>query len=212
MSVIRPMRADAVRNRRKILDAANAQITARGPEVGMDEIAQAAGVAVGTLYRHFPTKTDLVAAVVAEYVLVVADDAQESLARARAGSSRAADEVIGFLTRVAESSADHHAVKAAAQGLGVEGHGDKSDESRASAALAELITIGQADGDIRAEVTVDDIYLLMATAPTDQPAPVRQRWLDLILPGITTPSGWGRVGREAAAEPVGRAARKSPAW
>ncbi|WP_222863242.1 TetR/AcrR family transcriptional regulator [Agromyces mariniharenae] len=187
MSVIRPMRADAVRNRRKILDAANAQITARGPDVGMDEIAQAAGVAVGTLYRHFPTKTDLVAAVVGEYVVAVADDAQASLGRASVGTSRAVDEVVGFLSRVAESSADHHAVKAAAQGLGVEGHGDESDESRASGALAELIALAQADGDIRTEVTVDDLYLLMATAPTDEPAPVRQRWLDLILPGITTP-------------------------
>ncbi|GHE98783.1 helix-turn-helix domain-containing protein [Streptomyces griseoluteus] len=51
-----------VRNPTKILTAAGEQTTAHGPEVGMDEIASAAGVAVGTLYRHFPTKTDLVAA------------------------------------------------------------------------------------------------------------------------------------------------------
>ena len=181
---MRPIRADAVRNRRKILDAA-AQITAHGPEVGMDEIAAAAGVAVGTLYRHFPNKVDLLSAVIAEYVAEVADDADASLARARDGS-RALDEVVGFLDRVVESTAHNHAVKAAAKLLGVDGYGQQSDEARAGAALAELLRLGQDAGDVRPQVTIDDIYLLMATAPTDQPAEVRRRWLALVLPGITT--------------------------
>ncbi|WP_125099311.1 TetR/AcrR family transcriptional regulator [Leucobacter chromiireducens] len=185
MSIDRPMRADAVRNRRSILDAAQAQISAHGPDVGMEEIAKASGVAVGTLYRHFPTKTDLLAAVIAGYVGAVADDVEASLARARDGAS-AGDEIVGFLERVVESSAHTHAVKAAARSLGVEGHGDQSDEARAGAALAELITLGQRAGDIRPEVTVDDFYLLMATTPTDQTAEVRRRWLELVLPGITT--------------------------
>ena len=186
MTTPRPMRADAVRNRRKILDAAEQQITTHGPEVGMDEIARAAEVAVGTLYRHFPTKADLLAAVIAEYVADVADDAEASLARAREGTA-AADEVVGFLGRVVESSAHNHAIKAA-YGMGVEGHGDQPDEARAGAALAELLRMGERVGDIRAGVGVDDIYLLMATMPTDQPAAVRSRWLDLMLPGITTRS------------------------
>lgn len=187
MSLDRPMRADAVRNRRKILDAAQAQISEHGPDVGMDEIAKAAGVAVGTLYRHFPTKTDLLATVISEYVVEVADDAEASLARAHDGAA-AVDEVVGFLGRVVESSAHTHAVKAAARSLGVEGHGDQSDEARAGAALAELIALGQQAGDIRPGVTVDDFYLLMATTPADQPAQVRRRWLTLVLPGITKTS------------------------
>ncbi|WP_454117067.1 TetR/AcrR family transcriptional regulator [Microbacterium aurum] len=185
MATTRPLRADAVRNRRKILDAAAQQIAGDGADVGMDEIAAAAGVAVGTLYRHFPTKTDLLGAVIAVYVSEVADDAEASLERAQS-DGRAVDEVVGFLERVAESSAQNHAVKAAAQGLGIEGHGDHSDEVRAGAAITALLELGKTDGDVRPDITLDDIYLLMATAPTAQSATVRRRWLDLILPGITT--------------------------
>ena len=61
-------RADAVRNRASILEAARRLVAEQGTEVAMGEIARAAGVAVGTLYRHFPNKTDLLAAVVNEYV------------------------------------------------------------------------------------------------------------------------------------------------
>lgn len=181
----RPQRADAVRNRVTILDAARDQITLHGPDVGMVEIAAAAGVAVGTLYRHFPTKTDLVAAVMAGYVTEVADDAEATLARARAGASPV-EEIIGFLDRVVESAAYNHAVKAAARGLGVEGHGDDTHESRAGVALAELIRAAQATGGVREGITVDDIYLLMATVPSDHPESARKRWLDLIVNGIAS--------------------------
>ncbi|MFE2944050.1 TetR/AcrR family transcriptional regulator [Streptomyces sp. NPDC059255] len=183
MTQARAPRADAVRNRKKILAAGGEQITLHGPEVGMDEIAAAAGVAVGTLYRHFPTKTELVAAVVAEYVTHVAEDAHAALARVGAGA-RAVDELAAFLGRVVEVSVTDRAVKAAAQTLGAE-PGDRADEDRAGAAVAALIRAGQADGDIHPDVTVDDIYLLFSTAPTDRPPAARARWLTLVVPGLT---------------------------
>lgn len=184
MPQARAPRADAVRNRKKILTAAGELITSRGPEAGMDEIAAAAGVAVGTLYRHFPTKTDLIAAVVAECVTQVADDAEATCARVASGA-RALDELNAFLGRVIEASATDRAVKAAAQTLGAE-PGDRTDEERAGAAVAALIREGQTVGDIHPDVTVDDIYLLFSTAPTDQPPAARARWLTLVTTGLTT--------------------------
>ena len=56
--VERVMRADARRNRERILEAARAEWAAHGRDVQMDDVAQRAGVGVGTLYRHFPTKID----------------------------------------------------------------------------------------------------------------------------------------------------------
>ncbi|MFI5792354.1 TetR/AcrR family transcriptional regulator [Streptomyces sp. NPDC051677] len=106
----RAPRADAVRNRKKILEAAREQISLHGQEVGMDEIAAAASVAVGALYRHFPNKTDLVAAVIAEYLEGVADEAEAAVGRVGSGA-RALDEITGFLERVVEAAAADRAVK-----------------------------------------------------------------------------------------------------
>jgi AcrR family transcriptional regulator len=57
------LRADAARNRVRLLDAATASFAERGVETSLDDIAKAAGVGIGTLYRHFPTREDLVLAV-----------------------------------------------------------------------------------------------------------------------------------------------------
>ena len=78
----RPMRADAVKNRQRILDAAEAIFATEGLSVPIDTVAERAGVGVGTLYRHFPTKEALFEAIVTarlEYLL--------ELARAHAGAA-----------------------------------------------------------------------------------------------------------------------------
>jgi hypothetical protein len=95
------------------------------------------------------------------------------------------DEITGFLAYVIEETATNRAVKAAAHILGADPV-DGDAEARAGAALATLIRAGQADGDIHQDVTVDDLYLLFNTAPTDQPATARTRWLTLVLTGLTT--------------------------
>lgn len=181
-SRVRAVRADAVRNRANILDAARQQITAHGPDVGMDQIADAAGVAVGTLYRHFPTKTDLVAAVISEFVARVADHAESAAGRVNRGNP-AFDELAGLLRDIVHASATNHAVKAAAVALNADVD-DSEDVQRAHGALEALIDAARADRAVRADLSIDDCYLLVSNAPADQPPAVLDRWLDLILFGI----------------------------
>jgi AcrR family transcriptional regulator len=183
MTQARPLRADAIRNRTKILAAAREQIAMHGPDTGMDEIAAAAGVAVGTLYRHFPNKTELVAAVVAEFFARIADDAEAASRRVTQGAD-AWDEIVGFLRRAVDAAANNQAAKAAATSLGAQ-PGDPADEQRGAAAMNSLIQAGQAAGHVHPDITVGDIYLLVNAAPTDQPPAARTRWLTLVMPGLT---------------------------
>ena len=176
-------RADAVRNRASILEAARRLVAEQGTEVVMGEIARAAGVAVGTLYRHFPNKTDLLAAVVNEYVEALADDAQDAWARVEAGGSDAAQELLGFLERALEMISRSHAAKTVARALGAEVE-YVEPETRATEALGRLIEEGRASGRLRSDLTVSDLYILMVFYPGDGSVEVRRRWLELIRPGL----------------------------
>ena len=60
---VRRPRADAVRNRARIVETASEVFAVRGADASLEEIARGAGVGIGTLYRHFPTRDDLVEAV-----------------------------------------------------------------------------------------------------------------------------------------------------
>ena len=176
-------RADAVRNRASILEAARRLVAEQGTEVAMGEIARVAGVAVGTLYRHFPNKTDLLAAVVNEYVEALADDAQDAWARVEAGRSDAAQELLGFLERALEMISRSHAAKTVARALGAEVE-YVEPETRATEALGRLIEEGRASGRLRSDLTVSDLYILMVFYPGDGSPEVRRRWLELIHPGL----------------------------
>ncbi|MFI9173971.1 TetR/AcrR family transcriptional regulator [Streptomyces lincolnensis] len=187
MTSPRPLRADAARNRARIMTAAHEQITEHGPEVSMEQIAAAAGVAVGTLYKHFPNKSDLVASVVAASFETLADDAEECLQRESQGSPAMA-ELTGFLSRVMDTVAHNRAVKAAAAALGADhaAHPAMQEvETRVTQALGRLVRSAQAQGGLRADFTVDDLYLMLYTLPADQPPTARARWLALLLTGLT---------------------------
>jgi AcrR family transcriptional regulator len=88
----RPLRADASRNRARLVDAARAAFAARGSSTTVEEVAKAADVGVGTLYRHFPRRIDLVEAVYRE-------DVDELVAQATELSTTAGpwDGLVGWL-------------------------------------------------------------------------------------------------------------------
>ena len=180
--VTHSLRADARRNRARILDTARAQIIEHGPNVGMSEIANAAGLAVGTLYRHFPTKTHLVEAVITEQIERFADAAEVACARVEAGSA-ASEELLVFMRGVIETAADNGALKVAAQTLGTEFTCPPA-AVRGTAALRKIIAAGQESGSVREDLTATDLYLLVATGPLDHPRHTRERWLELIRPGL----------------------------
>src|SRR3954471_8799156 len=76
----KPLRADASRNREKLLDAALEQFAEAGTNASLETVAKRAGVGIGTLYRHFPTRDALITETYRNEVAHVADGADELLA------------------------------------------------------------------------------------------------------------------------------------
>ena len=79
MTAIRPLRADAERNRLRIVDAAKTLFAERGVDVAVEDIAAAAGVGIGTFYRRFPDRESLVEAVFESKLEHVIDAARDAL-------------------------------------------------------------------------------------------------------------------------------------
>jgi AcrR family transcriptional regulator len=191
--VERPLRADAARNRSKILAAAERQIVLHGPDARMEVIAEEAGVAVGTLYRHFPTKDALVAAVVETHVEQIMAELEATAALIEAGSDPL-EEFSRFILGTVELAAGNKAAKAAARALGAQ-YDITANTDRGLAAMHRIIKEGHRTGRLRPDFGVEDFYLLFSTIPVDQPPKLRERWLELVLKGVfaQAPSERGRT-------------------
>ncbi|WP_242884837.1 TetR/AcrR family transcriptional regulator [Actinomadura litoris] len=178
------LRADATRNRAKILQSARDLITAHGPQIGMDEIARSAGVAVGTLYRHFPTKNALVNAIMIEIEAGVVAGLEEAVARIEGGGSALA-EIELMLRRLAVDMADDRALRAVATRIGA--YSPDNVRRHADAALGRMVAAAHAAGALRPDVTSEDIGLLIGTMPgAEVPEPARRRWVELTLRSIVS--------------------------
>lgn len=150
----RPLRADARRNRERVLDAARRAFADQGYAVPLDEIAAAAGVGPGTVYRHFPTKEALFEAVSVANVQDLAADA-----RARADAADPGLALSGFLDRVAEQALAKRDLPDAFAGAGA----DAMAAARAEMndALAALLAKAQEAGGVRRDVSVTDLIALL---------------------------------------------------
>jgi len=148
-AVTRPLRADAQRNRTRILEAAEVVFAAEGIEVPVDTIAEKAGVGVGTLYRHFPTKEKLCEAILLDRLSDLTLDA-----RALADAPDPAGAFFGFLQHVVEQGAAKRDLLVAVMGAGLEfevAAAEVKDGLRE--AIGVLLQRAQSVGAVRPDVT-----------------------------------------------------------
>jgi len=185
------VRVDAQRNRDRILEAARSLVAETGVDATMEDIARHAGVAVGTLYRHFPAKEDLVAAVVEDSLAQMASLTEGALAAVHAGAPPGA--AIGELFReIAERHATDQAFKSAAGRLDVNAEiaaaAPGSPIARSVAAISELLERAQIAEQIRGDLTLADLGVLLAAVPGAGVAPEqRARFVDIVIAGLAAP-------------------------
>src|SRR4051794_799514 len=179
----RPQRADARRNRERILGAAREVFAKDGREVQMPDVARAAGVGVGTLYRHFPAKEDLVRALVWDKVQATIDTARDALMR-----EDPVEAMEWLVHQHAAKMAESRGLRDAMSGIDF---GDdnpwNTDEPRRCA--GEFLDRACDAGAIRDDVTVDDWQALMcglAAAIASGADPARQA--DFVLAAVRSPA------------------------
>jgi|ERR1700722_14131786 AcrR family transcriptional regulator len=154
----RPLRADARRNRERILESARAAFAESGDEVQIDDVARHAGVGVGTVYRHFPTKQALVTELVRQTFRLFTVRAREALA---------ADEepfalIEGLMRRIAETAAGDAGVQyALAASEGPAWRESQAEQDELIAVIAELVERARRAGTIRPDIAAIDIGMLM---------------------------------------------------
>lgn len=154
----RKPRADSLRNRDLLLSAAKTAFAETGAEAPLEDIARRAGVGIGTLYRHFPTREALVAAVYARALDQLARAADDLLASRPAGEALEA-----WLDLLIDYMATKRVVAPALQA-------DPGEGSRVYAsagatilpALQRLTEAAHAAGDIRADIGFEDILRMMS--------------------------------------------------
>ena len=181
----RPLRRDAERNRQRILKAAAEVFTERGLEVSLDEVARHAGVGVGTVYRRFPTKDDLIEALFMDRIDEVA-----ALAEQAAQDPDPWAGLVSFMMRAAGMVAGDRGLR---QTLMYASYGrDKLWYARQRNAplVARLVKRAQAAGQLRADLQPTDIPFLVflltdAAQFARKTSPeIWRRYLTLVLDGL----------------------------
>ncbi|QKG22715.1 TetR/AcrR family transcriptional regulator [Actinomadura verrucosospora] len=176
-------RADAQRNRDLILTAAKKVFTERGPSAPLDDIARRAGVGNATLYRHFPTRRDLLVAVYSDEVTDLTTQGRDLL-RQDPPADALFTWLRAFITHVADK-AD------LARAIPEDGRSPLFDQWHAAmhTALAPLLARAQETGAVRPDLDGRDLLALaggIATAGSG--AAQTDRLLRLVREGIATPA------------------------
>jgi AcrR family transcriptional regulator len=181
----RPLRADALRNRQRVLEVAEQVFATEGLAVPIDEIARRAEVGVGTLYRHFPTKEALYAAVVLRRLESATADAHALARDPDPGSA-----FFRFLERLVHLGSVKRDLIEALATSGVEYQESLGGAKKAlGTALGKLLARAQRAGAVRKDATVPDVFALihgpfavMARHNGDEAA--RARLLAIVCDGL----------------------------
>ena len=154
------LRADARRNRCRILEAAESVFTTKGMGASTDEVAAAAGVGIGTVFRHFPTKSALLEALLVSKLRHLVDEA-EGLSSSE--DPRAA--LFAFFTKMFEQSSSKKAFADALAAAGVDVRGATLETKKElGRAIGKLLANAQKAGTVRKDVEVPELMALMAGA------------------------------------------------
>lgn len=200
----RKPRADAVRNRERVLEAAKVVFNAGGPEASLEAVAKRAGVGIGTLYRHFPTREDLFEAVYRREVEQLSELAEQL---------KSARNPVDALRRWLRSNVEFVATKkgmSAALALTFQSSSELAAFSmdRLTKAIGSLLDRAVAAGAMRADISPEDLLraLVGMCYMHDQPGWQSSvlRMLDVFVDGLSV-----RPGSRAKPKPRGARAAKN---
>ena len=208
----RPLRADAERNRRRLLDVAQAIFCERGLDVGVAEIAQRAGVGRGTLFRNFPTKQDLIAAIVVERMREAAAHGRTLL-----DAPDAAAALFEFLDEMVGRQQLDRALFDAVADVWLANDEIRAAHAEVIGVLDELLGRAQESGAVRPDVGAVDVLMLLkgvceaASAFAHIDPTMVARHLDLVRASLTAPAATPLRGRAPTLADVERGLPKAPA-
>jgi AcrR family transcriptional regulator len=182
-STTRPMRADARRNRERLLAAAVELFAERGEDVSLNAVAQRAGVGIGTLYRHFPDRDALIEEAYRAEVAHLSDAAAELLAE-HPPDVALAEWMRRFVGYAATKRGMHGALQAIAARTGL--FSESQEQMRR--AIGTLLAAGVAAGTLRSDVTPDDVRRAMGSlwllTAQDEAAAQAEALITIIVDGL----------------------------
>jgi len=183
------MRQDARENRERILAAAEEVFGAHGATGSTEEVARRAGVGVATVFRHFPTKDELVEAALVRHFDHLAEQARALVA--------GVDPAVAWRTLVRamiDTGATKPALASVLTGGGELPNGAVAASNRVKAAVGEVLRQAQDAEAVRPEVTVEEVYLLIrglahASATSMARSDTLDRAIDVVLAGLSRSAG-----------------------